>query len=189
MTPQQARFQAQNTGKQDLTRLGQRIFLGSKSRKFEMQMEVMVVVCFANCAGNITEDPSEYDKGVPNGLISRVSITNENEALSEHARAAYHIDAVKIEAQLGLTAVHGGIETSFTEVISAQRKAFIGHLICMYWLIKAEMPHTTNFQSLIAMRESLDVNISKRSRKVTMPSILQKDLCKSSLRRLSTMLF
>ena len=46
----------------------------------------------------------------------------KREALSEHARAAYHIDAVQIEAQLGLTAVHDGIETSFTEVISAQRK-------------------------------------------------------------------
>jgi len=44
-----------------------------------------------------------------------------------------------MEVQGGLTAVDGGIEGAFKEVLSAERKAFIGHLKCMYWLIKAEV--------------------------------------------------
>ena len=33
-----------------------------------------------------------------------------------------------MEVQHGLTAVDGGIEGAFKEVLSAERKAFIGHL-------------------------------------------------------------
>jgi len=51
----------------------------------------------------------------------------------------HHNVAVNMEVQGGLTAVDGGIEGAFKEVLSAERKAFIGHLKCMYWLIKAEV--------------------------------------------------
>ena len=51
----------------------------------------------------------------------------------------HHNVAVNMEVQRGLTAVDGGIEGAFKEVLSAERRAFIGHLKCTYWLIKAEV--------------------------------------------------
>lgn len=75
--------------------------------------------------------------------------------LTEHEKATYHNDALKMETQLGIANVDGGIQGAFEQVISAERKAFIGHLKCMYWLIKTEVPHTTNFESLIDLCQSL----------------------------------
>lgn len=48
-----------------------------------------------------------------------------------------HNVAVNMEVQLGLTAIDGGIESALKEVLSAERKAFIGHLkcTCMFWFI------------------------------------------------------
>ena len=63
----------------------------------------------------------------------------KRETLKEHEKTNHHNVAVNMEVQVGLTAVDGGIEGAFKEVLSAERKAFIGHLKCMYWLIKAEV--------------------------------------------------
>ena len=70
-----------------------------------------------------------------------------------------------MEVQLGLPAVDGGIEGAFKEVITVERKAFVGHLKCMYWLIKAEVSYTTNFESLIELCESLGCEYLKKIRK------------------------
>lgn len=40
-----------------------------------------------------------------------------------------------MEAQLGLTAVDGGITGTLKEGTSAERKAFIGHLKSMYFIV------------------------------------------------------
>ena len=40
-------------------------------------------------------------------------------------------------------------------VVSAHRKAFIGALKCMYFLNHQEIPHTTNFGSLLELGKSL----------------------------------
>jgi len=41
-----------------------------------------------------------------------------------------HNVAVNMEVQLGLTAIDGDIESALKEVLSAEQKAFIGHLKC-----------------------------------------------------------
>ena len=86
----------------------------------------------------------------------------KQESLKEHEKTNNHSIAVSMEVQLGLTAVDGGIEGAFKEVITVERKAFIGHLKCMYWLIKAEVSHTTNFESLIELCESLGCEYLKK---------------------------
>ena len=89
----------------------------------------------------------------------------KRDALKEHEKTNHHNVAVNMEAQLGLTAVDGGIKGALKEVMSAERKAFIGHLKCMYWLIKAEVPHTTNFESLVELCESLGCEYLQNIRK------------------------
>ena len=46
----------------------------------------------------------------------------------------------------------GGI--SFCAVQSAERKAMIGAMKCMYWLCRQEVPHTTNFSALLELAKS-----------------------------------
>ena len=43
----------------------------------------------------------------------------------------------------------------FFAVESAERKAMKGAMMCMYWLAKQEIPHTTNFAGLIQLAKSL----------------------------------
>ena len=44
--------------------------------------------------------------------------------------------AVKMEADFAASKRDGGIVTAFQQVVSARRKAFIGALKCMYFLVK-----------------------------------------------------
>ena len=87
------------------------------------------------------------------------------ESLKEHEKTNSHSIAVSMEVQLGLTAVDGGIEGAFKEVITVEQKAFIGHLKYMFWLIKAEVSHTTNLESLIKLCKSLGCEYLKKNRK------------------------
>lgn len=57
------------------------------------------------------------------------------DTLKEHEKTNHHKIAVYIEAQLGLTAVDGGITGTLKEGTSAERKAFIGHLKSMYFIV------------------------------------------------------
>ena len=60
-----------------------------------------------------------------------------------------------MEADLALVKKHGGIEKAFEQVISAERRAFIGALKCMYYLTKREIAHTTKFSPLLELAKSL----------------------------------
>ena len=51
--------------------------------------------------------------------------------------------AVKVEADLSSSKRDGGIVISLQQVVSAQRKAFIDALKCMYFLVKREIAQTT----------------------------------------------
>lgn len=53
----------------------------------------------------------------------------------------------KQKAQLGVTAVDGGIKGALKEDIITERKASGGHVKCMNWHVKEEVSHTTNFES------------------------------------------
>ena len=81
------------------------------------------------------------------------SITRQ--ALVKHSRSESHIDAVKLEAALASARKDGGIERAFQRVVSAERKAMMGSLKCMYFLNKREIAHTTNFVPLCELGKSL----------------------------------
>ena len=70
------------------------------------------------------------------------------QALVKHSQSESHTDAVKLEAALASARTDGGIERAFQRVVSAERKAMMGSLKCMYFLNKREIAHTTNFVPL-----------------------------------------
>ena len=49
----------------------------------------------------------------------------------------------------------GGTAQSFCAVQSAERKAMIGAMKCMYWLCSQEVPHTINISALLELVKSL----------------------------------
>ncbi len=76
------------------------------------------------------------------------------QSLVKHGQSESHISAVKMEADLCSTRVDGGIAMAFQRVVSAQRKAFLGALKCMYFLNKREIAHTTNFVHVLELGKS-----------------------------------
>ena len=85
--------------------------------------------------------------------ISCRSITRQ--ALVKHGQSESHASAVKIEAALQSSRADGGIEMALQRVVSAERKALIGAMKCMYFLNKQEIAHTTNFLPLCELGKSL----------------------------------
>ena len=81
--------------------------------------------------------------------------TITRQSLVKHSKTLSHIKAVKMEADLSSAQTDGGITMAFQRVVSAQRKAFIGALKCMYFLNKREVAHTTNFVPLLELGKSL----------------------------------
>lgn len=73
-------------------------------------------------------------------------------SLKNHESSEFHKDAMRLKAQLSAT---GNIAQAFTVVESAERRAMIGAFKCMYWLCKQEIPHTTNFTSLLQLGKNL----------------------------------
>ena len=70
------------------------------------------------------------------------------QALVKHGKSASHTEAMQFEATASSSRMDGGIVMAFQRVVSAERKAMIGVLKCMYFLTKQEIPHTTNFVPL-----------------------------------------
>ena len=66
-----------------------------------------------------------------------------------HKESRSHCEAVQMEVALQASKSDGGIERALDSVVSAQRKAFIAALKCMYFLNKREIAHTTNFVPLL----------------------------------------
>ena len=73
----------------------------------------------------------------------------------KHRRSESHTDAVKLKAVICSARTDGGIERAFQRVVSAERKATMGSLKCMYFLTKREIAHTTNFVPLCELGKSL----------------------------------
>ena len=76
---------------------------------------------------------------------------------------------------------HSDIEKAFDRVVSAERRAFIGGLRCMYFLNKREIAHTTNFLPLLELCKSLgatyleDMSIG-RNAKYTSERFMQESI-------------
>ena len=69
--------------------------------------------------------------------------------IKAHEQMSSHKDAEKERASLAVSEATGGICAAFQEAISQEHRAVIGGLNCMYFLIRNEISHTTNFSGLI----------------------------------------
>ena len=101
---------------------------------------------------------SRRPKKVAIGRAAWVDIpcqTLTRQSLRKHASSDSHKDAVTLETQLCLSTRDGGISAALSTVQSAERRAMIGAMKCMYWLCMQEIPHTTNFSSLLELAKSL----------------------------------
>ena len=81
--------------------------------------------------------------------------TLQRNSLVKHGQGEPHKLAVKMEADLATSKRDGGIAMALQQVVSARRKAFFGALKCMYFLVKGEIAHTTNFLPLLELAKSL----------------------------------
>ena len=84
--------------------------------------------------------------------------TITRQSLVRHGKSECHIAATKMEVNLASAKKCSGIERVFDQVVSVEKKAFIGALKCMYWLNKREIAHTTNFSPLLELCKSLGVS-------------------------------
>lgn len=107
--------------------------------------------------------------------------TITRQSLVRHSQSECHVTATKMEAALVSSRKDGGIEKAFDRVVSAERRAFIGGLKCMYFLNKREIAHTTNFLPLIELSKSLgatyleDMNIGGNA-KYTSERFMQESI-------------
>lgn len=81
--------------------------------------------------------------------------TTTRQSLRRHESSRSHTEAVALETQLCLSRTNGGIAQSFEAVQSAERKAMISAMKCLYWLCKQEIPHTTNYVPLLELAKSI----------------------------------
>ena len=81
--------------------------------------------------------------------------TITRQRLVEHLESDCHKEAMRITSSRRLAERRGGITEAFDEVVTEQKKAFIGHLKCMHFLAKQEIAHTTNFLPLVKLGKSL----------------------------------
>ena len=79
------------------------------------------------------------------------------QSLVNHAKSVSHQLAIRMEADFRSSRRDGGITMALDKVVSAERKAFIGALKCMYFLTKREIAHSTNFGPLLELAKSLGV--------------------------------
>ena len=101
---------------------------------------------------------SRRPKKVPVGKASWVDVpcvTLQQSSLKRHEASQSHNEAKALEVQLCISRDVGGIEQAFHTVESAERKAMISAMKCLYFLCKNEIPHTTNFVSLLELAKSI----------------------------------
>lgn len=72
-----------------------------------------------------------------------------------HENSAMHKEAVRARADEARAAVSGGVRAALEDAISHERRAVVGALKCVYFLVKSELPHTTNFSGLLDLAISL----------------------------------
>ena len=70
------------------------------------------------------------------------------DVLQRHKRSEMHCEAQQRECARLASERNGGIRQAFSARVVAHRKALIGALQILYWLVKEEVAHTTKFVSL-----------------------------------------
>ncbi len=108
-----------------------------------------------------------YKKLPKNGSGKWVTVgttTFRQEKLAKHECTVMHRDAESCKHQEVQSHVSGGIRAALEVGVTRQRKAVIGALKCLYFLAKNELPHTTNFSSLLDLAISLGCDYMRELR-------------------------
>ncbi|CAG2217993.1 unnamed protein product [Mytilus edulis] len=71
------------------------------------------------------------------------------DVIRNHERTSYHQVSVNMERDSLISKTTGGIGQALDTVVTLERRAFIAALRCMYFLLKKEIPHTSNFGDLL----------------------------------------
>ena len=109
-------------------------------------------------------------------------ITLTRQSLRNHASSASHKDTLFLESQLCLSNTDEGISGAFSAVQSAEHKAMIGAMKCMYLICKQEIPHTTYLSSLLELAKNFgatylnDICLSKNAH-YTSERFMQEAVC------------
>lgn len=86
-------------------------------------------------------------------------------SVSRHENSQQHIDAVKLQEQKVQSESDGGIVASFDQVWEAEISSLKSALMCLYWLCKEEVPHTTKFSRLHELVSLLDSEVLSHLKK------------------------
>ena len=95
------------------------------------------------------------------------------DVLHRHAYTEMHATAVHMEEERLAAEASGGITGAIRGVVSAERMTVIAAMKCLYWLAKNEVPHTTKYQPLLQLLESMNcpyVESLKQGRNATYTS-------------------
>ena len=85
--------------------------------------------------------------------------TITRQRLNEHLESSCHKEAMCVESSRRLAERRGGIVEAFDEVVTEQKRAFIGQLKCMHFLAKQEIAHTTNFRPLVSLGNLWELHV------------------------------
>ena len=72
-----------------------------------------------------------------------------HDKVRNHELSAMHRDSEYCRREEARASLTGGIRGALEVTVTRKRKSIIGALKCLYYLAKNELPHTTNFSSLI----------------------------------------
>ena len=71
------------------------------------------------------------------------------DSVRRHSESLQHKEAVGKQMDKERSALDGGIKQAFQEQVSLNRAALKTAMQCLFWLVKREIPHTTNYASLL----------------------------------------
>ena len=87
--------------------------------------------------------------------------TVRKDKVDSHLTSAMHKAAVAAERDRIASRTDGGIRQAMEETVSLQTKAVLRCFQVVYWLVKQELPHHTNYTSLLKRVEDLGCDYSK----------------------------
>ena len=71
------------------------------------------------------------------------------DSVRRHSESLLHKEAVSKEMDRERSSVDGGIQQAFETQVSLNRAALKTAMQCLYWLVQREIPHTTDYASLL----------------------------------------
>ncbi|XP_078000900.1 zinc finger protein 862-like [Glandiceps talaboti] len=98
----------------------------------------------------------KYQRSKPCGAwVKSGSTSYREDKIRQHENSTHHRVAVEMDASRKLTEKDGGITDAIQRVVTLEMEALIGALRCVYFLMKRELPHTTNLVPLLDLVKSL----------------------------------